>query len=126
MFNNYAAPPGFRWDINDQDDPFVENLEFDTYNADKLVEEFFEWVMHMKDHYKTNQLFVTMGEDFNYQNAKMFFQSTDKLIQHFNSKYPNITLLYSTPGLYVDSVAAYAARQNTTWSTKYDDMFPLC
>ena len=32
----------------------------------------------------------------------------------------NIELIYSTPSIYVDAIAA----QNIVWPTKYDDMFP--
>lgn len=74
----------------------------------------------MKDHYRTNHLFITMGEDFNYMNARMFFSSIDRLIPYFNIRYPNVTLLYSTPGMYVDAVN----EQDIEWPTKYDDMFP--
>lgn len=61
-----------------------------------------------------------MGDDFNFMNAKMYFDSMDKLITHFNAKYPDITLLYSTPSDYIDALASL----DLTWTTKYDDMFP--
>jgi hypothetical protein len=45
----------------------------------------------------------------------------DKLIAAFNAVYaPNITLIYSTPSIYVDAIAAL----NISWTTKYDDMMP--
>lgn len=44
----------------------------------------------------------------------------DKLIKHFNNKYPYVTLLYSTPSKYIDSIKD----MDITWPTKYDDMFP--
>jgi hypothetical protein len=50
----------------------------------------------------------------------MFFGSMDKLIPYFNAKYPNITLMYSTPSDYIQAVHSL----NITWPTKYDDMFP--
>ena len=74
----------------------------------------------MADHYVTDHLFVTMGDDFNYQNARMNFQSLDKLIFNFNAKYNNFTLVYSTPSNYIDAIAA----ENVTWTVKTDDMFP--
>ena len=39
-----------------------------------------------------------------------------------NNKYPDIKLIYSTPGMYIDAVNR--AAPNMTWPTKYDDMFP--
>jgi alpha-mannosidase len=45
----------------------------------------------------------------------------DNLISYFNKhNTANMTLLYSTPGEYIDALHA----QNLTWPTKYDDMFP--
>jgi len=45
----------------------------------------------------------------------------DKLIKYFNEhNTANITLMYSTPGAYIDSLN----KQNLTWPVKYDDMFP--
>lgn len=74
----------------------------------------------MKEHYRTNHLFITMGDDFTYMNARMYFESVDKLIIHFNAKYPDITLLYSTPSDYIDAIKTL----DVEWPTKYDDMFP--
>lgn len=45
----------------------------------------------------------------------------DRLIDYFNKhNTANITLLYSTPGIFLDKTHA----QNMTWPVKYDDMFP--
>lgn len=35
----------------------------------------------MSGHYKTNNVIITMGEDFNYQDANMWFKNLDKLIK---------------------------------------------
>jgi hypothetical protein len=61
-----------------------------------------------------------MGDDFNYMNAYMYFESMDKLIKAFNAKYSNFTLMYSTPSNYIDAINSL----DITWPTKYDDMFP--
>ena len=53
-------------------------------------------------------------------NAHLNFKNMDRMIDYINKNYPNVTLFYSTPGMYVD--ALYAA--NVSWSTKYDDLFP--
>jgi hypothetical protein len=45
------------------------------------------------------------------------------LIDYWNTNIfdlTNIELIYSTPSIYVDAVAA----ENIVWPTKYDDMFP--
>jgi hypothetical protein len=66
LYYNYRTPLGLNWDTNGNDDPFVDNANLTTFNADNKTDTLFEWVMHMKDHYVTNHLFITMGEDFNY------------------------------------------------------------
>lgn len=64
-----------------------------------------------------------MGDDFRFQNAHQYFKSTDKLINYYNAGLGlenNIELIYSTPSMYVDAIAA----ENIEWPTKYDDLFP--
>ena len=80
----------------------------------------FNYIIHYSDHYLGNHIMIPMGCDFTYSNAALNFRSMDRLIEAFNSKVENITLLYSTPGQYLDSLIA----QNIKWPTKYDDMFP--
>lgn len=53
-----------------------------------------------------NHVMIPMGGDFAYANALMNFQSMDKLINYFNSHYNDVTLLYSTPGQFLDSLIA--------------------
>mmetsp|Transcript_34264 Transcript_34264/g.25339 ORF Transcript_34264/g.25339 Transcript_34264/m.25339 type:complete len:123 (-) Transcript_34264:1754-2122(-) len=53
-------------------------------------------------------------------NAKMYYFSMDHLITYFNNKYPDVTLLYSTPSQFVDALND----QDISWPTKYDDFFP--
>lgn len=44
----------------------------------------------------------------------------DRLIQYFNDHNENVTLIYSTPGIYLDAIK----KQNLSYPVKYDDMFP--
>jgi hypothetical protein len=50
----------------------------------------------------------------------MNFGSLDNMISYINTRYTNVTLLYSTPGNYLDAIIA----ANMTWPVRYDDMFP--
>jgi hypothetical protein len=68
-------------------------------------------------------MIIPMGDDFRFQNAHMYFASSDNMINYWNEHMiedTNIELMYSTPQMYVDSLAA----SNLEWPTKYDDMFP--
>lgn len=78
-------------------------------------------VSHWRAHYKTNHIFVPMGCDFSYTNAKMNFESMDKLVGFINDRYHfNTTVMYSTPGTYIKAINAL----NVSWPTRYADMFP--
>ena len=61
-----------------------------------------------------------MGCDFTFMNAREDFESNDNLIKYFNSHYDDVTLLYSTPTMFLDSLKA----QNITWPSKTTDMMP--
>lgn len=79
--------------------------------------------MNQQQYYNSNNIMITMGDDFRFQNAKQYFDSSNSLIDYYNEnigKDMNIELIYSTPSIYVDAVYA----DNLTWTTKYDDMFP--
>jgi lysosomal alpha-mannosidase len=45
------------------------------------VDDFVRYVTNMSQAYTTNNVVVTMGEDFNYQSAHMWFKNLDKLIK---------------------------------------------
>ena len=70
----------------------------------------------------------TMGQDFTFQNAAMYFKNLDKLIKHMNERTgeTGINLLYSTPSCYLRAMneAGEAAGGDFEWPTKTDDFFP--
>jgi lysosomal alpha-mannosidase len=63
-----------------------------------------DYVNDMRQHYRTNHLFIPMGGDFSYGNAHLNFKSMDRLIEYFNSKVANVTLMYSTPSDYLKAI----------------------
>lgn len=46
------------------------------------VDDFVSYVTNMSQVYRTNNVLITMGEDFNYQSAHMWFKNLDKLIKY--------------------------------------------
>eukprot|EP00349_Pseudokeronopsis_sp_Brazil_P004115 CAMPEP_0202973784 /NCGR_PEP_ID=MMETSP1396-20130829/53978_1 /ASSEMBLY_ACC=CAM_ASM_000872 /TAXON_ID= /ORGANISM="Pseudokeronopsis sp., Strain Brazil" /LENGTH=101 /DNA_ID=CAMNT_0049706459 /DNA_START=309 /DNA_END=611 /DNA_ORIENTATION=- len=76
--------------------------------------------MEEKESYRTNHMFVVMGGDFCFMNGKMYFDSVDKLINYFNNKHDDVTLMYSTPSIYVDAIK----EAGVEFPTKYDDFWP--
>lgn len=44
------------------------------------VDEFIRYVRNMSTHYSSNNVILTMGEDFNYMDANAWYTNLDKLI----------------------------------------------
>lgn len=64
--------------------------------------------------YKTNHIIMTMGSDFQYENANMWYKNLDKLIHYVNSLQATgskVNVLYSTPSCYLQELH----RANLTW-----------
>lgn len=122
MRDHYCWASGFWYDERfPQDDPFIVNKNLDTYNAKKKTIDFAKYINEMAGDYRGNHMLVPFGCDFTFANAKMNFNQMDTLIDYFNAhNEANITLLYSTPGEYIDALK----KQDITWPVKYDDMFP--
>ena len=86
------------------------------------IAEFVNYTKLQAESYATSNLIMTMGEDFNYGNANMWFKNMDKLRNYFNDnvdKY-GIHIHYSTPSCYLKSIHD----TNRTWSLKTDDFMP--
>ncbi|TRZ05267.1 hypothetical protein HGM15179_021840, partial [Zosterops borbonicus] len=57
--------------------------------------------------YRTNHILMTMGSDFHYENAHLWFKNLDKLIAHTNARQANgsrVHALYSTPSCYLQEL----------------------
>lgn len=71
--------------------------------------------------YATKHLFMTFGDDFQFENAYRNFVNIDALIDYCNEQYGGeIILQYSTPSEYISAINAL----DREWPTKTDDMFP--
>ncbi|KAL4512875.1 hypothetical protein ABPG72_017560 [Tetrahymena utriculariae] len=121
-YNHYNPPEHFNFDILSNDDPIMDNPRLEGYNIDWKSAEFVEYFRNMSAHFRSNHLLHTMGEDFNYANALMWYKNMDKLINYINARqdFFNVEILYSTPSIYLAEVN----KQNITWPTKFDDFFP--
>ncbi|XP_049732984.1 lysosomal alpha-mannosidase isoform X1 [Elephas maximus indicus] len=122
--NMYNPPKDLCWDMLCDDKPVVDNPYSPEYNADKLVKYFLELAAAQGRHYRTNHTIMTMGSDFHYENANMWFKNLDKLIQLVNAQQQasgsRVHVLYSTPACYLRELN----KANLTWSVKQDDFFP--
>ncbi|KAL4240457.1 mannose metabolic process [Mactra antiquata] len=124
LFNGYSPPGGFCFDIFCQDEPIKDNKQLHDYNVDDRVKDFIKAVESQAIHYKTNHIIMTMGSDFQYQDAHHWYKNMDKLIKYTNmlqeTNHSNINVLYSTPSCYLNQLN----KAGIKWPTKSDDFFP--
>lgn len=121
--NNYNPPKDLCWDVLCTDPPVVDDPTSPEFNANKLVDYFLKLASSQKKYYRTNHTVMTMGSDFQYENANMWFKNMDKLIRLVNEQQANgskVHVLYSTPSCYLWELN----KANLTWTVKEDDFFP--
>uniref|UniRef100_A0A8C5WAL1 Alpha-mannosidase n=1 Tax=Leptobrachium leishanense TaxID=445787 RepID=A0A8C5WAL1_9ANUR len=121
--NGYDPPPGFCWDQICANAPIMDDPTMEDYNADSVVANFLSVVILQSQRYRSNNLIMTMGSDFQYENANTWFKNMDKLIALVNAQQINgskVNVIYSTPSCYLSALN----KANLTWPTKSDDFFP--
>lgn len=126
--NVYWPPSGFCWErpICHDSEIIEQNQSNVTFprksNVDIKVNDFIRLAEDQSRVYKTNQIIMTFGNDFFYSgdNARRWFENTDKLIKHVNARQSKVNVFYSTPACYLYALE----QQNVTWDLKEDDFFP--
>eukprot|EP01097_Dermamoeba_algensis_P006500 TRINITY_DN4068_c0_g1_i4.p1 TRINITY_DN4068_c0_g1~~TRINITY_DN4068_c0_g1_i4.p1 ORF type:complete len:555 (-),score=154.69 TRINITY_DN4068_c0_g1_i4:1331-2995(-) len=119
-FGGYGPPPGFCFDCGD--DPIQDDPELFDMNVDQKSNDFASAIRNEARSFRTNNVMLYMGSDFQYKNANLNFKNIDKLIKYINAnsnKY-NMKLMYSTPSRYIQAVNG----AGLTWEVKTDDFFP--
>ncbi|XP_033226250.1 lysosomal alpha-mannosidase-like [Belonocnema kinseyi] len=121
LFHLYQAPTGFCFDVLCKDEVLIEDPDSPEYNIDTKVEEFLAAMRYQSESYKTNNIIITMGGDFNYQHAQLYFGNMDILIRNINARNgSDYNIIYSTPACYLKALNDL----NETWPIKNDDFFP--
>ena len=64
LYNNYSPPRGFCYDQACTSPPIQDDTRLYGYNVNEIVNKFVEAAEHQAAHYKTNNILMTMGEDF--------------------------------------------------------------
>ncbi|MBZ3869075.1 Lysosomal alpha-mannosidase [Sciurus carolinensis] len=112
--NMYNPPQNLCWDMLCGDDPVVEDPRSPEYNVKTLVTYFLKLATNQGQHYRTNHTVMTMGSDFQYENANLWFENLDKLIRQVNAQQANgsrVHVLYSSPACYLWELH----KANLTW-----------
>ncbi|CAD8098565.1 unnamed protein product [Paramecium sonneborni] len=121
-YNHYEAPPQFSFDSLHNQDPIVDNQNSIHYNVDKRADVLVDYFKQQNQSYIGNILMHTLGTDFGWSNAPMYYKNIDRLIKYINGnkqKY-NMQIMYSTPTQYVQAIN----QLNLQYPTKVDDFMP--
>ena len=87
------------------DDHLVADPELSTYNLDDKVDAFVDYIINMRKAYRTPNLLVPFGEDFNFQDAHQNFKNIEILFAAVKRKYGDqIEIKYSSLRRYLDAV----------------------
>ena len=121
LYDHYGPPAGFCWDLICNDAPMMDSREAEgENNVENRTREFLDYVRLQAGHYRSNNIMLTMGMDFNYQAAHAWFMNLDKLIQAVTEADPGVNIFYSTPACYLKSLQD----SEISWPTKQDDFLP--
>ncbi|XP_068670671.1 lysosomal alpha-mannosidase-like isoform X1 [Montipora foliosa] len=119
LYNGYNPPKGFCYDQFCADPPVQDDPNLFDLNVKETVAKFVATTCSQALHYKTNHIMLTMGSDFMYENANLWYKNLDKLIKYVNED-GRVNAFYSTPTMYLDALH----NANQTWELKTDDFFP--
>uniref|UniRef100_A0A5F9DHN8 Lysosomal alpha-mannosidase n=1 Tax=Oryctolagus cuniculus TaxID=9986 RepID=A0A5F9DHN8_RABIT len=115
--NVYDPPRYLCWDRLCDDKPVVDNPNSPEHSSKELVDYFLNLATTQHRSYRTKHTVMTMGGDFYYENADMWFKNLDKLIRLVNAqqqaKGSRVHVLYSTPACYLWELN----KANLTWTT---------
>ena len=121
LYYFYGPPPDMCYDIRCGDDAVVADPDLFTYNLDDKMDKFIKAAMDQAASYRTNNVMFTMGSDFQWESAHIWYHNLDILIDNLNQKHSDkVKVFYSTPTRYVEAIHA----ANLTWEVKTDDFFP--
>ena len=90
LYNGYNPPKGFCYDQFCTDNPVQDDPNLYDNNVKDTVERFVQTTCKQASHYKTNHIILTMGSDFMYENANLWYKNLDKLIKYVNDVGTNL------------------------------------
>ena len=127
--HGYNPPDGFCYDwVCEGDDPIMDDPRLNDYNVDDVIKRFKAAAEDQRKHFQGNNIMMTMGSDFQYRNAYMWYKNLDKLIKYVNAADVGLNLFYSTPSCYLKSKHEDFTSNNVETSSVMkevtDDFFP--
>ena len=82
LYYHYNPPPGFCFDQSCHDAPIQDDPSLYDMNVKARVDQFIAAATEQAKHYNTSHIMLTMGSDFNYENANLWYKNMDKLIKY--------------------------------------------
>ncbi len=106
MNPTYEWPDGYWYDERDWGDknPVVSDPTSASFNADVKSSQLRDYILDQNAHYQGNHIMFAWGGDFMYGNAHLTYRNEDNQIDYFNSVYDDITLIRSTPYMYLEAL----------------------
>ncbi|XP_037083658.1 lysosomal alpha-mannosidase-like [Pollicipes pollicipes] len=123
LYRHYSPPPGHCYDVNCNDPPIMDDSRLRDYNVEDKANNFIDFAKNKSKAYRSSNIMMTMGDDFNYQDANMWFKNMDKLIKYVNARQSDgetVNLMYSTPSCYLKALHD----SGLVWPTFQDDFMP--
>ena len=120
---NYGPPAGFSFRHNSWDEPIEDNVKLSTYNVPARVDQAVAAAQAQAAMTRGEHIMWTMGSDFNYMNADVWYWNMDRLIEAVNAD-GRIVMKYSNPKTYAAAKKAEAASGAVQWPIDTADFFP--
>ncbi|TYZ68389.1 hypothetical protein PybrP1_003372 [[Pythium] brassicae (nom. inval.)] len=117
IIDHYGPPHAFDYYFRAnfvQDDPALHD-----FNVCAVVDGFVAMALERGASTKGTHVFVPMGGDFQYDDARVWFKNMDKLLHYVNQD-ARVSVLYSNLSYYTDLKLA----EGLAWTVKTDDFFP--
>ncbi|KAJ8939540.1 hypothetical protein NQ314_011107 [Rhamnusium bicolor] len=130
LYNHYSAPSQFCFEISYCNEvPIVSDTKSPEYNLEFRVNRFVDFIRNQIKSYPTNNILITLGDDFAWKAAHSGYINIDRLIEGFKLLNPKIdgreiNLIYSTPSCYTKAVRDYIEINKVSLDLKTDDFFP--
>jgi len=136
---NYGPPGGFCFDVHCDDDYLIGQ---DNATVQARITDLVKFLKVQSDRTKGSNIMLTMGEDFNYENALTWYENMEKMMSSLLElqtsgkvdvasilapRFDKIEMFYSNPNTYTDckfKEISKAQKVDGPYETKTDDFFP--
>ncbi|KDD73762.1 glycosyl hydrolase, partial [Helicosporidium sp. ATCC 50920] len=114
---NYGPPEGFGFEWGAE--PIADDPAMGEFNVHERVEAFVQRAQELFASTKGRDVMLTMGSDFNFANAHLWYANLDRLIHYVNLD-GRVNVLYSSPEMYADA----KKNRKGDWTHRSGDLFP--